>query len=262
MPTGIRVEIADRVAVLTLDGPEKLNAFSSATASALSAAYRDCDADDEVRAIVLTGAGRAFCAGADLSEGAGSFDPPGEDFSASPVRPAAFELSTPVIAAVNGPAIGIGFTLALQCDIRYVAADARLAVPQVRFGMIGDAQSHWTVRRIAGHGVAAELLLTGRAVDGNEAVRRGLATAALPADQVLRAAMATARDLSTNASPAAVALSKRILWGDLDAAATERAETEAHRLLMAHPDAVEGAAARREGRVPEWGLVPADLPGM
>lgn len=260
MPTHVRVEVTDHVALLTLDGPERLNAFSSGTGAELSEAYRRCDADDDVRVIVLTGAGRAFCSGADLGEEAGSFDEPGTDFSASPVRPAAFELSTPVIAAVNGPAIGIGFTLALQCDLRYVAADARLAVPQVRFGMVGDAQSHWTIRRIAGTAAAAELLLTGRALDGAEAMRRGLVNAALPADQVLTAALATARDLATNASPAAVALSKRILWSDADAAATERAETQAHRVLMAHADAREGAAARRDRRRPEWSLRVSDLP--
>ena len=129
MTTEVRLDVTDGVATVTLDGPSTLNAFSSATAAALGAAYATCDADDAVRVVVLTGAGRAFCSGADLSAGSGSFVP-GDGFSASPVQPPAFEVRKLVIAAVNGPAIGIGLTLALQCDLRIVAANARLAVPR------------------------------------------------------------------------------------------------------------------------------------
>ncbi|MFL6060055.1 MAG: enoyl-CoA hydratase/isomerase family protein [Marmoricola sp.] len=252
MTTHVRLEVTDGVAVVTLDGPEKLNAFSATTAAELGEAYRSCAADDAVRVLVLTGAGRAFCSGADLGEAAGAFDEPGRGFSASPVRPPAWEVPKLVIAAVNGHAIGIGLTTALQCDVRYVAQDARLAIPQVRFGMLGDGQSHFTLRRIAGTAVAADLLLTGRTVSGAEAVGLGLASRALPADEVLPAALELAREVAAQANPASVAASKSILWDAPGAEETERRETDAHRRLMAHQNAREGAAAWREGRLPRW----------
>ena len=233
MATEVRLEVGgDGVAVITLDGPETLNAFSGSVARDLSAAYRSCDEDDGVRAVVLTGAGRAFCSGADLSPGSDPFAAPGAGFSASPVDPPAFRVGTLVVAAVNGPAIGIGLTLALQCDVVIVAEDARLAVPQVRLGMLGDAHSHWTVRRVAGQAAAADLLLTGRPVTGREAAERGIVSRALPAAEVLPAALALAHDVAANANPDSVALSKAILWSDLDADATADAETRAHLRLM------------------------------
>lgn len=258
MTTEVRLDVTDGVATVTLDGPATLNAFSAVTAAALGEAYAACDADDDVRVVVLTGAGRAFCSGADLSVGSSAFVP-GDDFSASPVVPPAFEVRRLVIAAVNGPAIGIGLTLALQCDLRIVAADAKLAVPQVRRGMIGDAQSHFTLRRIAGAGVAADLLLTGRTIDGTEAARLGIATRAVPAEEVLPTARELARDVAAHASPAAVALSKQLLWSDLPADQVADRETAAHRVLMAHPDAAEGPAAWREQRAARWGLRVSDL---
>ena len=140
-------DVTDGVAVVTLHRPDVLNAFSPGMARGLSAAYRWCDEHDEVRAVVLTGAGRSFCAGADLRAGADTFAAPGEGFSAQPVDPPAWAVRKPVLAAINGPAIGIGLTLALQCDLRYVAVDARLSIPQVRFGVLPDAGAHWTLRR-------------------------------------------------------------------------------------------------------------------
>ncbi|MCB2039157.1 MAG: enoyl-CoA hydratase/isomerase family protein, partial [Ottowia sp.] len=144
--TTVRFDVDDAgVAVLTLDGAERLNAFSGETARQLGAAYRRCDADDAVRAVVLTGAGRAFCAGADMSAAADSFGAAADGFSASPVQPPAWRVRKLVIAAINGPAIGIGLTLALQCDVRLAARDAKLAVPQVRRGMVGDCAVHYTL---------------------------------------------------------------------------------------------------------------------
>ena len=253
MATGLRVEVDDvGVAVLTLDGPERLNAFSSGTAEALSAAYARCDRDDDIKAVVLTGAGRAFCAGADLSADSDAFGTPAADFSASPIQPPAWRVRKLVIAAINGPAIGIGLTLALQCDVRLVAEDAQLAIPQVRRGTIGDAQVHFTLKRAVGLAVAAELLLTGRTLTGRAAAERGIATSSMPAADVLPAALALAREVAAEANPVSVALSKRLLWADLAADQVGAEETRAHRMLMGGPDAAEGAAAWRERRPPRW----------
>ncbi|WP_329126783.1 enoyl-CoA hydratase/isomerase family protein [Streptomyces sp. NBC_01465] len=251
--TEVRVEVDPvGVAVITLDGEERLNALSGAALRDLGAAYRRCDADDAVRAVVLTGAGRAFCAGADLSAQARSFDAPTGDFTASPVRPPAWRVRKLVIAAIQGHAIGIGLTIALQCDVRLVAEDAKLAVPQVRRGMIGDCQSHFTLRHAVGLAVAADLLLTGRTLTGQEAADRGIASRALPAADVLPTAMALAREVATEANPASVALSKRLLWADLDLDAVEHEETLAHLVLLGTDGAGEGAAAWRERRSPIW----------
>ncbi len=157
-----------------------------------------------------------------------------------------------VIAAINGHAIGIGLTIALQCDIRLVAENARLAIPQVRRGTIGDAAVHFTLKRAVGLAVAAELLLTGRTLSGGEAAQCGVATRALAAAEVLPAALTIARDVAVNANPASVALSKRVLWADLGAEAVADEETRAHHILMGGPDAAEGAAAWRENRAPQW----------
>lgn len=147
MSPDLTVEMSDGVAVLTLNRPDRRNAYTGEMGALLSQAYRSCDDDDDVRAIVLTGAGTAFCAGADFSNGTSPFASPGDPagFTASPIDPAAFELRTPVIAAVNGHAIGIGLTLALQADIRIVAEDAKYGVVQVRRGVIPDCMSHWTL---------------------------------------------------------------------------------------------------------------------
>ena len=261
MSTDVTMTVdADGVAPITLDGADDLNLFAGATGRALSAALRTCDEDDAVRVVVITGAGATFCAGADLGAGSGAFDEPGAVFSASPVDPPAWKVRKLVIAAINGHAIGIGLTIALQCDLRLVAEDAKLAIPQVRRGMIGDAQSHFTLRRLVGTAVAADLLLTGRTLRGTEAAARGLATQALPAAEVLPQTLAIARDVATNVSPAALALSKELLWSDLTADQIAESETEAHRILMSHPDAVEGPAAWRERRTPHWTLRVSQLP--
>lgn len=252
----VRLDIADGVAVVTLDRPDRLNVFSGGMGVALGAAYARCDADDSVRVVVLTGAGRAFCAGADIAPSSGSFDAPKSpgEFTASPISPPAFRVRKPVIAAINGHAIGIGLTLALECDIRYVATDAKLAVPQVRRGMVPDARSHWTLVRATSQAVAADILLTGRTFLGAEAVTLGVASRALPAEEVLPAALETARDIAENVNPLSSALSKRLLWLD-EAGAGDRVEaleTAYHRLLMGTPDAKEGPRAWMERRTPDW----------
>ncbi|MFI6363164.1 enoyl-CoA hydratase/isomerase family protein [Nocardia sp. NPDC050630] len=253
----VRIDIAEGVAVVTLDRPERRNAFTAAMGRALGLAYRDLNADDDVRVIVLTGAAPAFCAGADLAGGATTFEKPDNAaFSASPVDPPAFALRKPVIAAVNGHAIGIGLTLAMQADIRLVADAARYAIPQVRLGVVPDAMAHWTVAKVAGMSVAADILLSGRTFDGQEAVRLGLATRCLPAAEVLPAALAMAADMAANVAPMSAALSKRLLWDTAihgyDPTRVAALETELHLRVMGTPDAAEGMRARLTRRKPAW----------
>ena len=159
----IRYEVADRVAIITLDRPEARNAFTGTMGLELSDAYRRADADDRVGAVVVTGTPPAFCAGADLRAGGDTFRPQtGAGFSAAATEMRAWDVRKLVVAAVNGHALGVGLTLALQCDIRFFAENASYGVVQVRRGVMGDGYSHWTLPRIAGMSGAAEILLTGR----------------------------------------------------------------------------------------------------
>ncbi|OBI96780.1 crotonase [Mycobacterium alsense] len=258
MSADLTIDIDGGVAVLTLNRPDHLNAYTADMGRLLSQAYRDCDGDDDVRAIVVTGAGRAFCVGADFSGNISPFDAPANDsaFSASPIDPPAFELRKPVIAALNGHAIGIGLTIALQADIRIVAEDAKYGVVQVRRGVIPDCMSHWTLAHLATLGVAAELLLTGRTFTGGEAVTLGVANRALPAERVLDHALEMARDIAAHVAPMSAALCKRLLW---DAAINgygprqvASLETLLHQRVMGTADAREGVSAFLDRRPPRF----------
>ncbi|QLL05387.1 enoyl-CoA hydratase-related protein [Mycobacterium vicinigordonae] len=256
MSADLTVAIADGVALLTLNRPEQRNAYTAEMGALLNRAYRQCDDDDAVRAIVLTGAGNAFCVGADFAAERSPFDTAPDDFTAVPTDPAAFELRTPVIAAVNGHAIGIGLTIALQADIRILASDAKYAVAQVRRGVMPDCMSHWTLPRLVGGAVAADLLLTGRALDGREAVAVGMGTRALPGSEVLDHAMTVARDVAVNVAPMSAALSKRLLWDTMSYGYTPRQvadlETALHHRLLGSADAREGVEAFLQRRPPHW----------
>lgn len=258
MSADLTIDIDGGVAVLTLNRPDHLNAYTADMGRLLSQAYRDCDGDDDVRAIVVTGAGRAFCVGADFSGNISPFDAPANDsaFSASPIDPPAFELRKPVIAALNGHAIGIGLTIALQADVRIVAEDAKYGVVQVRRGVIPDCMSHWTLAHLATLGVAAELLLTGRTFTGGEAVTLGVANRALPAERVLDHALEMARDIAAHVAPMSAALCKRLLW---DAAINgygprqvASLETLLHQRVMGTADAREGVSAFLDRRPPRF----------
>ena len=253
----IRFEIEHGVAVITLHRPEHMNTFSGTMGQELGRAYRECDENDEVRAVILTGAGRAFCAGADMSGGESTFEKQNaSSFSAAGVDPPAWEVRKPVIAALNGHAVGLGLTLALQCDIRILAREGKYGVLQVRRGVMPDAYAHWTLPRLVGLARAAEILLSGRRFSGEEAFELGLASRVLPAEEVLPAALELARDIAENAAPLSVAVTKKLLWesSGLSAAEVGRRETELHHHLMGRADAVEGAVAYVERRKPRWTL--------
>ena len=269
----LRVEVDGPVAILTLDRADQLNAFSGAMGRSLTAALRAADADDKqrsltaalraadaddaVRVVVLTGAGRAFCAGADFSGGSGVFGAPTKDtFSSDPLddfHP--WDVRKPVIAAINGHAVGLGLTMTLQCDIRIVAADAKLGIVQTRRGILPDLHSHWTLPRIVGHARATELLLTGRMFRGHDALEWGLATEALPAEQVLPRALELAHEIASHTAPISVGASKRLLW--MHAPPPERVnelERDIHLHLMGTADSREGVMAYMEKRDPQWSL--------
>ena len=248
-------DVGDGVATVTLHRPEVRNAFGAGMGEALADVYRRCDEDDTIRVVVLTGTPPAFCAGADMSAAGDTFAAPDPStFSAAAVTVPAWQVRKPVIAAVNGHAIGIGFTLTLQCDLRFFAADAKYGVVQVRRGVMGDGYSHWTLPRIAGMANAAEILLTGRMFDGHEALRLGVCSRVLPNGDVLPAALEVARDIAANTAPLSVAYSKALLWESwsLDADGVEARETEYHHHLMGSPDAREGVLAFLERREPQW----------
>ncbi len=257
MGEAIRLDRDGPVAVVTLDRPEQLNTFTGSMIEQLSEAYRRCDEDEEVRAVVLTGAGRAFSAGADLSGGAGVFGAPeaAGAFSSDPFTFRAWDVRKPVIAAVNGHAVGIGLTTALQCDLRFVAADAKLGVVQVRRGMVPDVRAHWTLPRLVGFGRATELLLTGRMFSGAQAAEWGVALEALPsAAAVLDRALEVAHDVAVNVAPRSAAATKAILWRSPtpDADQVDAWERAVHLALMGTPDATEGVMAWVEKRDPQW----------
>jgi enoyl-CoA hydratase/carnithine racemase len=253
--TRVRCETDDGVATVTLDRPDRLNAIDRTMLDELAAVLGWCDADDEVGAVVLTGAGRAFSAGSELTDD--GFGGAGAPWIAP------YQVRKPVLAAVRGAAVGAGLTLAMQCDVRFVAHDAVLALPFVRLGVTAEWMGHWTLVRHVGLGRAQELLLTGRRFTGAEAAAWGLAAAALPVDEVLPRARALAREIVDHGAPVAVAATKRLLWeaaraDPFDHARTERQVMEA---LLDRPDAREGVEAFLRRRRPVWtGRASTDLP--
>jgi enoyl-CoA hydratase/carnithine racemase len=264
----ILFSVEDGVATITLNRPERSNAFHFGLGAELEAAYARCDEDDDVRAIVLTGAGKAFCVGADMGGGEKTFDDvEGARRAARPRsggrRLAAWQVRKPVVAAIHGHAVGVGLTLALQCDLRFVAREAKLAFAFVRRGIIPELGSHAMLPRVMGFSRAADLLLSGRTFRGEEAAALGLASEALPAEEVVPRARAWARDVALNAAPVSVAIAKRLLWEGLTETPSQTMAKEKTLLSWVgkQPDAAEGVRAFLERRPPEWKLRPsADLP--
>ena len=254
--TDIIFTFDDGVAVITLNRPDNLNAFSSAMGAQLADALQKCDQDERVRAVIITGAGRAFCAGADFSAGPAVFGSQtgNTNFSSDPLRYHPWQVRKPVIAAINGHAVGLGMTIPLQCDIRIIAKTAKCGIVQNRRGVMPDAHSHWTLPRIVGHARAAEILLTGKMFTGVDAAAWGLASEALDADQVLPRALDIAHEIATHVAPVSVAVSKRLLWADPPPtrAAMHQLETDLHLVLMGRPDSREGVLAFLDKLDPEW----------
>lgn len=262
----ILFDVADGIATITLNRPDKMNAAHFPLLGEISAAYARCDEDDAVRAVLLTGAGKAFCAGADMGGGDKTFEAISKSSGASRRANSglrAYQVRKPVVAAINGHSVGVGMTLAMHCDLRFVAEDAKLAFSFTRRGIIPELGAHAILPRVVGFSRASDLLLSGRTIKGVEAARLGLASEALPADEVLPRAREWARDVAVNAAPASVAISKRLLWEGVTDSADAMIAKEAPLLAWAtgQGDAIEGVRSFLERRPPEWQLRPSvDLP--
>jgi enoyl-CoA hydratase/carnithine racemase len=260
----------DGVALVTLDRPERLNAWTGRMHAEYRWVLAEAASDDAVRAIVVTGAGRAFCAGADTAalEGhvaRGAYDPgvaatelarPG--YGVRPEYDHAFAfhygIPKPIVAAVNGPAAGVGLVLACYCDVRFAAAGAKLTTSAPRLGLPAEYGLSWVLPRLVGIGHAADLLLSSRVVLAEEAAAMGLVNKVLPAADVLDHALAYARALATEVSPRAVAAAKAQLYADLHGDVGTAVEVSERLLeeLVAGPDHAEGVAAWLERRPPRF----------
>ena len=259
----VTYEVDGGVAVVTLDRPDKLNAMTAQMGAELGDAMAEADGDDDVRVVVLTGAGRAFCAGADLGGGESGFASGWGGVEREYRQMMPMDVRKPVIAAINGHAVGVGITWPLQADIRYVADDAKLAFAFVRRGVVPELASHLILPRLCGMARAAELLLSGRTFSGAEAAEWGIANRSMPAAEVLPAAMEMARDIATNAAPVPVALSKALLWEGVGFELAEWRAREGRLLNRATrlPDSREGTVAFLEKRDPRWtGRVTEEVP--
>ena len=272
----IRLDVAEKIATITLDRPEKMNAFTRTMMDELIDALDRTDRDDAVRAVIFTGAGeRAFCAGADLTpEGGGQvFSSPGsvDDLSSDEVRDGGgrltlrmFQSNKPLISACNGAAVGVGATMQLPMDMRLASDNARFGFVFARRGITPEAASSWFLPRIVGINTALEWCMTGRIFDAQEALRAGLVRSVHPQGELIDAARALAREIADNTSAVSVAMTRAMLWR---LSATEhpmmahRIDSRAIYRLSKGADAKEGVQSFLEKRPPVFPLgVANDMP--
>jgi enoyl-CoA hydratase/carnithine racemase len=220
----ITTDLTDHVFTITLNRPDRLNAWTQTMCTELIDAFDRADADDEVRAIIITGAGRAYCAGADLSAGGETFDARSRESVAGHHRDNGgvftlriFECTKPVIGAINGAAVGIGATMTLPMDVRLASENARYGFVFARRGIVPEACSSWFLPRVVGISRAMEWVATGRVFGAQEALDGGLVRSIHPADELLDAAHELAREIADNAAPVSVALARRMMWRMLGA---------------------------------------------
>lgn len=267
----VRYEVADRVATITLDRPQRLNAWTGRMHAEYRWSVAEAEADDDVRVLVVTGAGRGFCAGADSGalEGhvaKGGYDPgTRDDELATPgygVREAYdhdfsfhFGLTKPVIAAINGPAAGVGLVLACYCDLRFAAAGAKLTTAHGRLNLPAEYGLSWLLPRLIGLGRANDLLLSSRVVLAEEAERMGLVNRVVPPDELLPATYAYAAELAHTISRRSLAETKRQVYADWDREVGTSVEESKVLLdeMMREADFAEGVAALTEKRPPRFG---------
>jgi enoyl-CoA hydratase/carnithine racemase len=263
--------VKDRVATVTLNRPDKLNAFTTRMRDGLIETFARADADDDVRVIIVTGAGRAFCAGADLSAGPATFDYAKRGVQEDERRDgggrvslAIFSLKKPVIGAINGPAVGVGVTMTLPMDIRIASSAARFGFVFARRGIVPEACSSWFLPKVVGLQRAAEWLYTGRVFDAAEALAGGLVSRVVPPEELLPAATALAREIADNTSAVAVALARQMIWrmaGADHPMEAHKVDSRGIYAMGASPDVAEGIAAFKEKRAPDFRMKPStDMP--
>ncbi|PXW32678.1 UNVERIFIED_CONTAM: enoyl-CoA hydratase/carnithine racemase [Williamsia faeni] len=278
--TEISYEVVDRVATVTLDRPDRLNAFTTTMMHELASAYVAADLDDDVRVVVVTGRDRAFCAGADLSAGANVFGPnakaverasigtiggaPRDGGGVAALTSAACR--KPVIAAINGPAIGVGVTMTLPMDIRLASESAKFGFVFARRGLVPEAASSWFLPRIVGISQAIEWVATGRIFGAEEALAGRLISKILPPEDLLPHAYSLAREIADNTSAVSVGVAKQMLWsmlGEDSPWAGHRADSRAMRHLGASADGREGVESFLEKRAPDFpDTITANYPDM
>jgi enoyl-CoA hydratase/carnithine racemase len=266
------------VLTVTLNRPDKLNAYTAVMGAELEDAFLRADADDAVRVVIVTGAGRGFCAGADISSGAGAFDTRAEGSVAfaSPGQPrrsggagfvgAIFNCRKPSIAAINGAAVGVGLTLTLPMDIRICAEPARFGFVFARRGLVPEAGSAWFLPRLVGLPQALRWCLSGRLFPAAEALAGGLVSEVVAPDALLARAREIALEIAENTAPVSVALTRQMLWrfaGAPDPFAVLTVDGALAMQLGAGPDVREGVSAFLEKRPPDFpGRVSADMPDI
>jgi enoyl-CoA hydratase/carnithine racemase len=270
----ILLDVADGVATITLHRPEKLNAFTVTMMKELIAAFDATDADDAVRAVIVTGAGRAFCAGADVSGGGQTFDY--ESQGAAEVREfrdggglvslRIFESRKPVIAAFNGPAVGVGVTMTLPMDVRIASSNARFGFVFARRGIVPEAASSWFLPRIVGISQAAEWCYTGRVFPADEALAGRLVSRVVPPEDLLDTARGIAREIVEHTAPVSVTLTRAMLWrmlGAEDPMEAHRVDSQAIFERGRSADAIEGVTAFLQKRPAAFPMrVSSDLPAF
>lgn len=260
--TSIRCEIEGALATITLDGSAKLNAVTERTIDEFVEALDRVDADDGVRAVIVTGAGRAFCAGTDISEG---FDLPtggdaetGEGVAAdvgAKVVLRIFRMKKPVIGAINGAAVGFGASVTLPMDIRLGSSACRFGFVFTRRGIIAESCSSWFLPRIVGIATAQEWMITGRLVEAGEALGRGLLHELVEPGRLMERARQIAADIAQNTAPVSVALTRQLLWRMLGAshpAVAHRYESRGLARMLSLPDAAEAISAHKDKRRPDF----------
>jgi enoyl-CoA hydratase/carnithine racemase len=269
----ILYDVDDAVCTVTLNRPHKLNAVTSEVIAQLIAAFDRADGDDGVRAVIVTGAGSAFCAGADLSSGGQTFDREARGVTAPPtehrdggglVTLRIFDMKKPVIAAINGPAVGFGITMTLPMDIRIASTAARMGFVFARRGVVPEACSTWFLSRLVGMSQAAEWVYTGRVFSADEALAGGLVSRVVPPPELLPTARALALEIAGNTSAISVALARQMLWKLLGAdhpMEAHRLDSQAMAWTGRSADAYEGVTAFLEKRQPKFTLRPSvDMP--
>lgn len=247
----IDTKIIDNIGIIYFNRPEKLNSFNAQMGRDYNTALHEMTVNDNIAVVIITGRGKAFSVGADLSEGAQSFDKT-DNFSSSPVTPA-YDIHKPVIAAMQGHALGLGFGIALQCDIRLVGEDAKYGLIQASLGLISDCNSHWLLPKLIGLEQASLFLMQAQKQSGKQIVKLGLASACYANEQVLPEAIKLAKTMAQNA-PASLSASKQLLWQQLSQPQNQAQQIESDILLqrLKQQDAKQGAEAFIKKQSPKW----------